>query len=110
VLMPIGGYYYEPTRGAIPDYDNKWNQMSWEGWLTYYPADNPQRLNKPLAIVHSEAAAIPQGVRAFLSGYRGQATVQWLPDVDQFSFYDRPDAVEAASETVARHFRAAGRR
>lgn len=109
VLMPIGGYYYEAARGAIPTYDNKWNQMSWEGWLTYYPADHGQNLDKPLTVVHSEAAAIPQGVRTFLGGYRGQATVQWLPNVDQFSFYDRPDVVEAASDTVARHFHAANR-
>ena len=64
--MPIGGYYYEADRGAIPEYDNQWNNAGWEGWLTYHPADNPQRLDKPLAIVHSDAAAIPQGVRAFL--------------------------------------------
>ncbi|MEM9845643.1 MAG: alpha/beta hydrolase, partial [Pseudomonadota bacterium] len=25
VLMPIGGYYYEADRGAIPEYDNQWN-------------------------------------------------------------------------------------
>ncbi|MEO0930421.1 MAG: dienelactone hydrolase family protein, partial [Pseudomonadota bacterium] len=25
VLMPIGGYYYDPDRGAIPAYDNQWN-------------------------------------------------------------------------------------
>jgi hypothetical protein len=57
VLMPIGGYYYEADRGGIPEYDDKWNNAGWEGWLTYHPADNPQRLNKPLAIVHSESAA-----------------------------------------------------
>ncbi|MEO1746191.1 MAG: dienelactone hydrolase family protein, partial [Pseudomonadota bacterium] len=35
VLMPLGGYYYEADRGAIPEYDNQWNNASWEGWLTY---------------------------------------------------------------------------
>lgn len=110
VLMPIGGYYYEASRGAIPEYDNKWNQASWEGWLTYYPADNPQRLDKPLAIVHSEAAAIPQGVKAFLSGYLGTATLKMLEDVTQFDFYDNPEDVNRASDTVAEHFSAVGRR
>lgn len=108
VLMPIGGYYYEPTRGAVPEYDNQWNQASWEGWLTYHPADNPQRLDKPLAIVHSEAAAIPQGVRAFLDGYLGDATLQMLENVTQFDFYDNPDDVTRAADTVAEHFRANG--
>ena len=72
VLMPIGGYYHDPGRGAIPEYDNKWNQASWEGWLTYRPADNPQRLDKPLAVVHSEAAAIPDGVKSFVKGFTGE--------------------------------------
>ncbi|WP_208351318.1 alpha/beta hydrolase [Pseudaestuariivita rosea] len=105
VLMPIGGYYYDPARGAISEYDNQWNQMSWEGWLTYHPADHADRLDKPLAIVHSEAAAIPQGVRRFLDGYAGDATLQWLEGVSQFDFYDNPEDVERAANTMANHFR-----
>ncbi|MCU0905284.1 MAG: alpha/beta hydrolase [Tabrizicola sp.] len=104
VLMPIGGYYYDPARGAIPAYDDKWNNLSWEAWLTYLPADNAPAFDKPLAIVHSEAAAIPDGVRAFLAGYTGQADVEWLDNVDQFSFYDREDAVDTAADKVAKHF------
>ncbi len=106
VLMPIGGYYYEADRGGIPEYDDKWNNAGWEGWLTYHPADNPQRLDKPLAIVHSESAAIPQGVQTFLAGFAGEATAQWLEDVTQFDFYDNPEDVTRAANTVADHFRA----
>lgn len=106
VLMPIGGYYFEADRGAVPEYDNQWNNAGWEGWLTYHPADNAQRLDKPLAIVHSDAAAIPQGVRAFLQGFAGDATAQWLEGVSQFDFYDNPEDVERAADTVASHFRA----
>lgn len=104
VLMPLGGYYFEPTRGAIPEYDNRWNNLSWEAWLTYHPADSAARFDKPLAIVHSEAAAIPDGLRAFVSGLGRQVKTEWLADVDQFSFYDREDAVTAASDTIAAHF------
>ncbi|EAQ45233.1 hypothetical protein MED193_05366 [Roseobacter sp. MED193] len=105
VLMPIGGYYFEVDRGAIPEYDNKWNNAGWEGWLTYHPADNAQRLDKPLAIVHSESAAIPQGVQTFLAGLAGEATAQWLEGVTQFDFYDNPEDVARAADTVANHFR-----
>ena len=104
VLMPIGGYYHDPGRGAIPEYDNKWNQASWEGWLTYRPADNPQRLDKPLAVVHSEAAAIPEGVKSFLDGFAGEATMKWLEEVTQFDFYDNPEDVRRAADVVAEHF------
>jgi len=104
VLMPIGGYYYEADRGAIPAYDNQWNNAGWEGWLTYHPADNGARLTQPLAVVHSEAAAIPQGVRSFLQNYAGEATLQMLEDVTQFDFYDNPEDVTRAADTVAAHF------
>jgi len=105
VLMPIGGYYYEADRGAIPEYDNKWNMAGWEGWLTYYPADHASRLTQPLAVVHSEAAAIPQGVKTFLAGFAGDATLQMLEEVTQFDFYDNPEDVTRAADTVAAHFR-----
>ncbi|EBA12066.1 alpha/beta hydrolase [Roseobacter sp. CCS2] len=107
VLMPIGGYYYEEDRGAIPAYDNQWNNAGWEGWLTYHPADNAGRLTQPLAVVHSESAAIPQGVQAFLADYAGDATLQMLEDVTQFDFYDNPEDVTRAADTVATHFAAA---
>jgi len=106
VLMPIGGYYYEAARGAIPEYDNQWNNLGWEAWLTYHPVDNAARLDKPLAIVHSESAAIPDGVRKFLSGFAGDATMQWLEDVTQFDFYDNPADVTRAADTMATHFQA----
>ncbi|MEM9640132.1 MAG: alpha/beta hydrolase [Pseudomonadota bacterium] len=105
VLMPIGGYYYEADRGAIPSYDNKWDNASWEGWLTYAPADNAERLDKPLAVVHSDEAAIPQGARVFLQGYQGDAPALWLDGVSQFDFYDQQAPVKAAAEAIAAHFR-----
>jgi dienelactone hydrolase len=104
VLMPLGGYYFEPSRGAIPEYDNKWNNLGWEGWLAYHPADSAATFDKPLKIVHSEAAAIPQGVRAFLGGMAGSAAVTWLDGIGQFDFYDQEQAVEAAADAVAAHF------
>jgi uncharacterized protein len=107
VLMPIGGYYYEPNRGAIPAYDNKWNNMGWEGWLTYYPADSAPAYNKPLKIVHSEAAAIPQGVKTFVGNMAKAAQVTWLDNVTQFDFYDQEKAVDAAADAAVKHFRAA---
>lgn len=106
VLMPLGGYYYEADRGAIPEYDNKWNMASWEGWLTYHPADNPARLTQPLAVVHSDAAAIPDGAKRFVRGVSGPVVQDWLANVTQFDFYDTDAVVTRAADTVAAHFRA----
>jgi uncharacterized protein len=104
VLMAMDNYYSDPARGAIPAYDNKWNVSSWEPWLTYFPADSASAFDKPLKIVHSEAAAIPQGVRAFLAAFTGKAETTWLDNVDQFSFYDREDAMNASADALAKHF------
>ncbi len=106
VLMPIGGYYYEADRGAVPEYDNKWNVASWEGWLTYFPVDNAGRFDKPLHLVHSDAAAIPEGARAFAAATQAPVGQTWLDDVIQFDFYDQPQNVTAAVDAVAQHFRA----
>ncbi len=104
VLMPIGGYYYDPARGAIPEYDNAWNNAGWDDWLSYHPLDRAEGFDKPLAIVHSDAAAIPQGVRTFVERFTGEATQRWLEEVTQFDFYDDPAAVTAAAEEMAAHF------
>ncbi|GIT93187.1 hypothetical protein JANAI62_36690 [Jannaschia pagri] len=106
VLMPFDGYYSDPALGAIPAYDNQWNNAGWEGWLTYHPADNAERLNQPLAIVHSESAAIPQGVSTFLNGFLGDATLQMLEGVTQFDFYHNDEDVTRAADAMAAHFRA----
>ena len=107
VLMPIGGYYDDEDRGAVPAYDNQWNNAGWEGWLTYYPADHADRLSQPLAVVHSQAAAIPHGVYDFLADYAGAATLKMLKDVPQFDCYESPDDVSRAADVVAAHFAAA---
>jgi uncharacterized protein len=106
VLMPIGGYYYEKDRGAIAAYDNKWNNTSWEHWLTYFPVDNAGKLDKPLKIVHSEAAAIPQGVKAYTAGMKSPAEVKWLDNVTQFDFYDQEKPMNEAADAVVKHFNA----
>lgn len=103
-LMEGVDYYSNFARGLIAAYDNKWNNAGWNDWLTYTPVDRASELDKPLAIVHSEAAAIPQGVEAYLAGYTGETSVTWIPDVTQFDFYDQTAAVERAADEMARHF------
>jgi hypothetical protein len=103
--MAFDGYYADKARGLIPEYDNKWNIASWEGWLTYFPADSAKSFDKPLTVIHSEAAAIPQGVKTFLASYSGKATAKWLENVTQFDFYDNEQAMNTAADTLAKSFR-----
>ncbi|GAA3100562.1 alpha/beta hydrolase [Rhizobium viscosum] len=98
-------YYTETGRGLIREYDNRFNLASWEPWLTYDSVVLGSRLDKPLLIVHSEAAAVPQGAHAFFSALTGDATELWLDNVSQFDFYDNPEDVSRAADAAAQHFR-----
>ena len=97
-------YYTEKDRGLIAAYDNKFNAASWEGWLTYDALETANHLEKPTLLVHSEAAAIPQGAREYLRRMGPNADALWLDGISQFDFYDHADAVKAASSAVVKHF------
>jgi hypothetical protein len=56
-------------------------------------------------MVHSEAAAIPQGAHRFIDRLKGTKDQVWLEKVTQFDFYDREEPVGRASDAVAAHFR-----
>ena len=103
-VMYQAPYYTEADRGAIPKYINEFNLASWSGWLTYDAISTADRLDKPVMIVHSEAAAIPQGAQEFYSRLSGEKEELWLDDVTQFDFYDSPEAVTTASDAVAKYF------
>ena len=103
-VMYQAPYYTETDRGLIPEYDNKFNAASWEGWLTYDAIQTSDRLEKPTLFVHSDAAAIPQGAKAYAKRMGKYATEVWLNDVTQFDFYDRPDVVKSSTQAVTKHF------
>ena len=103
-LMYQVPYYTEADRGMIPEYVNEFNLASWEGWLTFDAVEIADNLNKPVAIVHSEEAAIPQGAKEFYNRLSGEKDELWLANTTQFDFYDSPQAVATASDAVAEHF------
>lgn len=106
-VMYQASYYVEPDRGAIPEYVNQFNAASWEPWLTFDAVAHAEKLGEtPVAIVHSEAAAVPDGAHRFYEQLSGAKTELWLDDVDQLSFYDQDEPVTKAANRVAEHFEA----
>ncbi len=103
-LMFQAPYYTEPDRGAIPAYDNQFNVASWEAWLTYDAVQSAVDLKAPVLIVHSEAAAIPQGAHAFIELGGDLVNAHWLDGASQFDFYDQPGPVSASVKAAAFHF------
>jgi uncharacterized protein len=105
--MQQAPYYTDRDRGAIPEYVNEFNLASWSGWLTFDAIKIADNLDKPVQIVHSEAAAIPQGAHEFYSRLPGDKNELWLENITQFDFYDFPQAVNTASDAVAKYFQQA---
>ncbi len=103
-VMYQAPYYTEADRGAIPEYINEFNLASWEGWLTFDTITIAENLTKPVLIIHSENAAIPQGAKEFYQRLSGEKSQIWLEDTTQFDFYDSPQAVNIASDEVAAYF------
>ncbi len=103
-LMAFDGYYTDPARGAVAAWENTFNLASWEGWLTFDAVRAAPGVTQPTLIVHSHAAAIPQGAEAFYAALAGEKAAVWLEDVTQFDFYHQDAAVAAAADAVADHF------
>lgn len=98
-------YYTERDRGLVPQWENRFNVASWEAWLTLDTMPTAPRLTAPLLMVHSEAAAIPQGARQFYAAVAAPKRQLWLDGVSQFDFYDRTPTVTRSADAVVRHFR-----
>lgn len=104
-VMYQAPYYTEEDRGLIPEYDNKFNVASWGGWLTYDALKTADIQEKPALLIHSEAAAIPQGAKEYVDRAGDNAELIMLDEVTQFDFYDQPEAVNTSVNAVAEHFK-----
>jgi dienelactone hydrolase len=98
-------YYTERDRGLIPEWRNEVDPSLWRGWLTFDAMPAAERLNKPFLMIHSEAAAIPQGAHRFFDRLSSSKDQLWLEKVTQFDFYDQNAPVSRAADAVAAHFR-----
>jgi hypothetical protein len=98
-------YYTEADRGMIPAWRNQADPAFWEKWLSFDAMPPAPRLKQPFFMVHSEAAAIPQGAHQFYAAVQSPKNELWLDKVSQFDFYDRPGPLTTASDNVAAHFR-----
>jgi uncharacterized protein len=100
-------YYTEADRGQLLQWENTFNVASWDDWLSFDAQTAAARLHNPFLMVHSDAAAIPQGARKFFGALAAPVKNQvWIDGVSQFDFYDRTAPVNAAADAAAAHFHA----
>ena len=103
-VMEGAVYYIDPNHGAIPEYDDKFSTLSWEPWLNYDAIQTARVIQDPVLLVHSEAAAIPQGAKKFAAEGGDNVELVMMDGVTQFEFYDVPEAMDAAVKKVDAHF------
>jgi hypothetical protein len=103
-IMQQAPYYTDRARGLIPEYVNRFDLASWEPWLTYDGVRIGAQISDPVTIIHSEAAAVPEGARRFYASLRSPKSELWLQNVGQLDFYDQAEPVRASADRVASHF------
>ncbi len=89
----------------ISAWRNEADPAFWRGWLTFDAVKVAPSLKQPFMMVHSEAAAIPQGAHKFYARLAAPKQEVWLDNVSQLDFYDRPAPVQASADAVASHFK-----
>jgi uncharacterized protein len=109
VAMPLAEAYeyYGTPRGAVPNYTNAFAVMSRVDTLPYDAQHFAPQIKVPTLVVHSEKALAPPLARKFFDALgTPKKDAVWLESKGQIDFYDDPKLVSAASDHVAKWFRA----
>ncbi|MFD2166998.1 alpha/beta hydrolase [Thalassotalea euphylliae] len=104
-LMYQAPYYTEKDRGLIPEYDNKFNVASWDGWLNYDAQLSAATIDKPVLMVASKDMALPAGAEQYLEKAQDNVKAVWFDGYSQFDFYDQANAVSDAVNAIDQHFK-----
>lgn len=97
-------YYLNANRGAVPQWSNQLNMMSWKPWLEFDGTAGADDVRVPTLIIHGEDAAIPDGARKFYARLTAPKEIYWMPGI-QFDFYDQEPNVTKSSLAAAAHFK-----
>ena len=108
VAMPLAEAfeYYGTERGGVPNYVNQFALMSREQTLPWDAQSAAYDITVPTLVVHSENALAPALARRFFASLGGLKEQVWVESTGQIDFYDEPKQIGAASDHLARHFRA----
>jgi fermentation-respiration switch protein FrsA (DUF1100 family) len=96
-------FYLNPARGALPQWTNRFAVMAWRDWLEFDGVAYGAQISAPLLIVHSEAAAVPDGAKAFFGAVQSPKDIFWTQG-EQLDFYDQEPQVSKSVAAVRDHF------
>ncbi len=93
-------YYLNPERGAVKEWSNdKFALASWEDWLTANPMPYAKNLHKPVLMIHSDGAVLPDYTKKFFNDIASEdKELYWMETelespFHQFSYYDQDEEV-----------------
>lgn len=96
-------YYADSGRGAVTTWRNEMAELTWTHWLGFDGLSAAAAVSVPALFVHSEAAVLPDNVRAVAHRLNGPVELLWV-DGEQTDFYDQPSQVKVAVDAIDAHF------
>ena len=105
-------YYLNPERGAVKAWSaDKFAVASWEDWLTANAMPYAKKLNKPVLMVHSDGAVLPDYTKKFFNDITTtDKRLHWMQTelespFHQFNYYDQDAEVSEAVLQASNWFR-----
>ena len=105
-------YYLNPERGAVKEWSNdKFAVASWEDWLTINPMPYAKQINKPVLMVHSDGAVLPNYTKKFFNDIATtDKKLHWMnteleSPFHQFNYYDQDAEVNESIAQVSNWFK-----
>lgn len=105
-------YYLNPDRGAISEWSSdKFAVMSWEKWLDFNPMPSAEKLDKPILMIHSDGAVLPDYTKKYFQDIKTKDKkliwfeTQMQSPMHQFSFYDQNKEVEESIINAVKWYR-----
>lgn len=93
-------YYLNKERGGIKEWSaDKFAVASWEDWLTTNPMPYAKILNKPVLMIHSDGAVLPDYTKKFFNDIKTEdKKLHWMETelespYHQFNYYDQSKEV-----------------
>lgn len=92
-------YYFNKSRGGIPEWKNEFAVMSYEPWLDFDPIKKAAAIRIPTMMVHSDGCAFPEQVKKFHFLLGGVKELAWGDGI-HYDYYDQPAQVDYAVKSV----------
>jgi len=104
-LAPAGtfDYYFNPQRGGVPEWTNKFAVMAYEEWLQTDPVSQASSVRVPAIMVHSDGCTFPEQARKTYALLKGEKTLAW-GEGTHFDYYDNPRQVAYAVRNITEFF------